>query len=671
MLSAFASRDLFRPEGAAVVRFQIVSIVLWPSSFENGPRVLPFTLGAVNVISGASKTGKSAIIPIIDYCLGSDRCAIPVETIRNACSWFGVVVQMDGGQILFARREPGEQKSTGDMFTIEAESIEIPIATPTKNTSVDAVKARLDELCGLTRLETDPESDSGFRGRPSFRDLMAFTFQPQNIVANPDVLFFKADTYEHREKLKAIFPYVLKAVTADTLAALQELERVNRTLQRKERELETLRHVSVRWDAELRSLIVRAMELGVVPSLSKTASREEMLIALEAAAGRIDIEPPSIGGVEEAIAELANLEFEESAIDATLRDLRRRLAEMTKLRDSVAQLKGALQVQRDRVALADWLEELAPRDQCPLCNSAIADQPNSLAELLQSLRKLEGEIKRVGAAPAAFDRELVRVKQDIEQHLEKMQGVEIRKRAVERRSDSARAASYRTREIARFLGGVERILELQASIGSDGDLVGEIEELRRRQRELARAAQKPGIESRKRRALERVSQFAGRLLPKLDAERPDDPIELLITDLTIRVKGAVREDYLFEVGSGANWLAYHVSVSLALQQLFLVDRPNPVPGFLVYDQPSQVYFPRRLAGATTSDEDDPRLQDEDLAAVQKVFSVIAEVVAASAGRLQVIVLDHAGTDVWGEIAKVALVEEWRDGKKLVPLEWLQ
>lgn len=654
------------------MRFQIKSIVLWPRSAEHSPRILSFTLGAVNVISGASRTGKSAIIPIIDYCLGSDRCAIPVETIRNACCWFGVVIQTGEGQILFARREPGEQKSTGDMFTLEADTIEIPNDAPAKNTSVDAVKSRLDELCGLTRLETDPDSDSGFRGRPSFRDLMAFTFQPQNIVANPDVLFFKADTYEHREKLKAIFPYVLKAVTAETLAALQELDRVSRVLQRKERELESLRQVSVRWDAELRSLVVRARELGVIASpVPHSASRVEMLSVLNTAATAIEPSPPSLAGVEDAMSELSSLQFEESEIDANLRDLRRRLAEMTKLRDSAAQLKNALQVQRDRVALADWLKDLDPRDHCPLCNNTIAEQPHSLAELLQSLRNLEGEIKQVGAAPAAFDRELARVKESIEQQLEKLQGVEIRKKAVERRSDAVREASFRTREIARFLGGVERVLEVQASIGSDGDLAGEIEELKRRQRELAKTAQKPGIESRKKRALERVSQFAGRLLPELDSERPDDPVELSITDLTIRVKGAAREDYLFEVGSGANWLAYHISVSLALQQLFLADQPNPVPGFLVYDQPSQVYFPRRLAGGRRDDEDDPKLQDEDIDAVQKVFKVIAKVVATANDALQVIVLDHAGSDVWEGINKVTLVEEWRDGNKLVPMAWLQ
>jgi hypothetical protein len=37
------------------------------------------------------------------------------------------------------------------------------------------------------------------------------------------VLFFNADTTEHREKLKAIFPYVLGALTPEMLAARWKL----------------------------------------------------------------------------------------------------------------------------------------------------------------------------------------------------------------------------------------------------------------------------------------------------------------------------------------------------------------------------------------------------------------------------------------------------------------
>lgn len=83
--------------------FQIKEIVLWPRNSALTPRRVQFELGKVTVISGASRTGKSAVIPIIDYCLGSKSCSIPVKTIRNACEWFGVVVKTSMGDKLFAR----------------------------------------------------------------------------------------------------------------------------------------------------------------------------------------------------------------------------------------------------------------------------------------------------------------------------------------------------------------------------------------------------------------------------------------------------------------------------------------------------------------------------------------------------------------------------------------
>jgi hypothetical protein len=67
------------------------------------------------------------------------------------------------------------------------------------------VRALLNRLSGTSNLPFDPEAASGFGARPSICDFMAFVFQPQNVVANPDVQFFKADTNEHREKLKNIF----------------------------------------------------------------------------------------------------------------------------------------------------------------------------------------------------------------------------------------------------------------------------------------------------------------------------------------------------------------------------------------------------------------------------------------------------------------------------------
>jgi hypothetical protein len=136
------------------------------------------------------------------------------------------------------------------------------------------------------------------------------------------------------------------------------------------------------------------------------------------------------------------------------------------------------------------------------------------------------------------------------------------------------------------------------------------------------------------------------------------------------VTGANRDDYLSEIGSGSNWLSYHLAVSLALQQFFLTLEHSPVPGFLVMDQPSQVYFPKKLVVREGETPEEPQLKDEDIEAVRKAFNVMAQVVGAAKGRLQVIVLDHAPREVWGDIPNVVAFEEWRDGVKLVPSNWI-
>jgi hypothetical protein len=652
--------------------FQIKKIVLWPKKPSLPPREVVFHPHCVNVISGASRTGKSAIIPIIDYCLGADKCAIPVETIRNACSWFGVLVETDEGQKLFARREPGTLKSTGEMFVSQGKAVDIPTDCPQKNTTAENVKSRFDELSGLSRLDFDPEGvGGGFKFRLSFRDLMAFTFQPQNIVANPDVLFFKADTYEHREKLKTIFPYVLKAITPEILAAQHELEFVRRDLGRKERELETLSQVSERWLAELRAWAVQAREFGLIDDpIPDNANRNDLLALLERVVQRPDRTTPSAEGIGEAMAELRALQQEEATVDTELQALRRRFGEMSKLMENAARFRDGVSIQRDRLAVATWLHSLEDASHvCPVCASALPETSPQLQELLTSLTQIERDVIRTGTVPASFDREMLRVKEDIALRVEKLRGIAIRKQEVESRSEVVRSASYRQSEIARFIGRIERALEMQQALGQSGALSAEVEELRKRADELAKRISKAGVIGRQKRALEQVAVFASRVLPELDSERPNDPIELVINDLTIKVKGPSREDYLWEIGSGANWLSYHVAVSLALQQFFIESAPSPVPGFIVYDQPSQVYFPQKLAGLRRS-QPEPELQDEDVDAVRKVFSVLANAVRNSKHQLQVLVLDHAPPDVWDGLQEVRLVEEWRGGNKLVPAEWL-
>lgn len=656
------------------MQFQIKRVILWPRSGNRKPRLVVFAEGKLNVITGASKTGKSAVIPIIDYCLGSERCAVPVKTIRDACSWFGVVIGTSEGEKLLARREPGTQQSTGDMFLLEANKVEIPSAIIEKNTTVDAVKRMLDKLSGLSNLGFDPTGlAGGFKGRPSFRDLLAFSFQPQNIVANPDVLFFKADTMEHKEKLRTIFPYVLGAVTPDVLARRWELEQLVHELRRKERELTAQKSTSERWRSELGNWIAEARDLGLIAPEDAAPGRSapQLLSSLDEIVKKTSADAEVTDtALDAAATEAADLQKEEGSMALQLAEVKARLDNMTQLRSSVDEYTGALKKQRDRLQLSRWMRDLAQgsKTNCPVCGGAFDHADGEIESLCDALANVEATARQLDPVPAAFDKELVRVRELVRRYSDGLKGVRDRTKSVEERSQRIKDERWRRASVDRFIGKMEQALKVLKASEGDPVLATEVVELKARMEELRMGLSDSSARERQKAALARVSATMARLLPRLDSERPNDPVELNVDDLTIRVTGTSgRSDFLWEIGSGANWLSYHVAAMLALHELFLSMKASPVPSLLVLDQPSQVYFPRTLA-KEAKEGDDPTLDDEDVAAVRKVFETLAAATKASKG-FQILVLDHAGAGVWGDI-DVHVVEEWRDGRALVPLGWL-
>ena len=342
--------------------FQISKLIIWPKSGE-APREVGFEAGKINVITGASKTGKSAIIPIIDYCLGSSSCSIPVGIIRKSSAWFGVVVDTIQGQLLVARREPGEQKSTDDFFVLEGSSVEIPHAIPGKNKDRSQLKRDLDRMAGLPGLGFEPGSENPSKTRPAFRDLMAFTFQPQNVVANPDVLFFKADTTEHREKLKTIFPYILGAVTLTTLLTRYEIEQLSRDLRRKEARLTAEARSTEAWRAEVSAWFRQAQEFGLLSPEQQVPSDWSATVDLlrSVSEQRESNARPGLSGMSQALKRLETLRRDETDTSKRLFKHRSNLNEMRRLIESSDKYGDALRIQRDRLSLSTWLRTLGNR----------------------------------------------------------------------------------------------------------------------------------------------------------------------------------------------------------------------------------------------------------------------------------------------------------------------
>ena len=149
----------------------------------------------------------------------------------------------------------------------------------------------------------------------------------------------------------------------------------------------------------------------------------------------------------------------------------------------------------------------------------------------------------------------------------------------------------------------------------------------------------------------------------LDLEHQDAPIRFDIKKLTIFADTPTKSIPLNQMGSGANWVAYHLLIHFALHKHF-VKANRPVPRFLILDQPSQAYYPpdrdTELKGkpATSSDE----------TAVKQMYDFILSATKELAPHFQVIITDHAKLNYKEFTA--CITEEWRNGKKLIPDNWI-
>jgi Protein of unknown function (DUF3732) len=556
------------------------------------------------------------------------------------------------------------------MFVLNGPEIEIPNQIEERNSTVDAVKGTLNRLGGLTGLDFEPGAEGGYNARPSFRDMMAFTFQPQNIIANPNVLFFKADTTEHREKLKTIFPYVLGAVTPAILEARWEVDRLQRVLRRKETELRGFEASNAVWRVEARGWLRQAIELGLLPpTQTLPESWPDVIDLLRSLPTGTSRATPSLEGLDVALGRLEVLRTQEEESARELSVHRQRLNELRRLLESSEAYGGAIRIQRDRLEISRWMRGLEVDVDDPLGKLRGAGREPILA-LCDALEGIEVKLQSHPSLSDTLSKEMTRRRSATEVTLDRLNAVRREISELERTSEESRSLAFQFDKVERFLGRVEQALKTYDSFDQSSGLRAEVADLRIELSALQKTIAEGDIRRIIDNAIDRLQNTTSRLIPRMDAEWADAPIRLLINDLTVKVIRGSRDDYLWEIGSGANWLAYHVALLLALQKFFLVDVNHAVPGFLVFDQPSQVYFPKRRSEAGDEDQTRPEWRDEDIAAVRKVFAVLGEEVRSSEGRLQVIVLDHADEGVWGGLDHVELTEEWR-GEKLVPDAWVR
>jgi Protein of unknown function (DUF3732) len=661
------------------MQLTILKIILWPKNTDLRPRVIPFEPGKINVISGGNGTGKSTLTWIVDYCLGSEKCSIPVGLIRDLTGWFGLHLKLANTEMIIARRNPEDQQSTTDLYWNEGLKLEVP-AIVQKNARVDDLKNRFNQIAHLPSLDFSTDDVAGYAGRPSSRDMAAFNFQPQHIVANPYTFFFKADTTEHREKLRIIFPLVLGSIDATTLAKQRELKDAEREYDKLRRELEARTTAARAWEAEVESYYLQAKGLGLLadaPSPGADWGLDKYLLELRHvpdSVRQMDLPEVREGTNEAASGEFIRVAAEEDQLAQDTGSLKRRLDRIEQLSASLNDYGSSFTSQEDRLEGVGWLEEkLRDNHECPVCAAVHTDGNARLTELQTLAREMKTLAVSVRQAPAKLDQEQANLRQELRDKEALLSRARQKRKFLEERTAAFAAQRQRVRQIYLFVGRVEQALENVMSSRNVDDLQDKAKALAERLARLRRELDGKSRQDRLNAAIDKVSARIADYAKNLRLEHATENVRLNTRELTLQFRPlSGRTDFLWEVGSGQNWVGYHIAGLLALHEHFNGLPQNPVPRFLMIDQPSQVYFPEAWPTMDqTPSGNKPSERSPDIEGVRRIFAALSEFMTVLKGQFQVIVTEHAGSITWQGIDNVHLVANWREGHDdfLIPDEW--
>jgi len=660
------------------MKFVIDAVVLWPQDMANEIRVIPFESSKINIIHGLSSTGKSSIIHIIDYVLGASKCQIPIGIIRERVFWFGLKITMLGESWLLARKTPGAKQVSGE-FYLERFAGEYPEHLPVK-LNTEAFKDKFNAMVRMSDLPHSDDEKPGKRdSRSSYRDMAAFNFLPQHIVANPNALFFKTDSWQHKDRLIRAIPYALGIVDATYVMNQRRLAAAEKERDALNKELLVFDKAKVRWSYEVDSMMARCIELGMLSAADQSEVLENNIAKLESV-----VKAYEESRLEQTLKEPdrlhTNREFDAAVIrEAQQQELVDNLAAEISGYSSLA-LNGqkffaAINDERSHVIGLDWLKDsLAPEGHCVACGSSTSSLPKVVEVLEQKVNQIT-TVATVLQENPVVDRQLASLKRKMSTEQKKLYNLRREKNEIlvqdKKLKDVIGQIYFMAGDISGLLGRIGKTKADQSILDRLADLDREI-------RHYERELQKSDRFNREKTVSNALSNLIGEYVDRFPLEAPyDSEIKLDLQELTLRFDGPEgRKDYLWEVGSGANWMGYHIATFMAIHEYLSIDENQGLPpfSFLVIDQPSQVYFPSSPAGDNALDQsfgDVEKHRASDVLATRRIFEMISQGLERAQFNFQVIVLEHAGPDIWKDVPHTYEVASWdTKGDGLIPADWI-
>jgi hypothetical protein len=638
---------------------QINKIILY--SLKGLKRILPFELGKVNIITGESKSGKSAIIEIINYCLASSGCDIPEGIIRDTVSYFSIYVTFNDGETAFIARENPNIKGIQASATVclmRNIGQELPeLENINSNINIDTLKEFLTRKIGISENLHIPDSLTREPLKANFKHSRFYCYQPQYLVADPYQLFYNQNKEFVPQSIKDTLPYFLGAVNEDSLLIESEITQLKKQLNRLVREKRESEKIKSEGISQAYSLIDEAKEIGILDQDIKPLNQSEAYKLLEKVSNW-EYQPLEVKAENSALKGLIDRRNDLKIELGKISDNKKAANDYLKNSFSYSTEAKQQEIRLESINIYNQDIEI-DSNCCPLCDSQIETPIPSIANINKSLLSIKHDLKFTKAESPRIQSYIETIDSQYHETESELKKIEKSISALYLENEKARTMRDLNLRRGKIIGRVSLFLESIEQDVEFENVDSKINNIKLRIYELEKRIDSENEKDKLMSILNKINLQMSKWVQDLDVEYENDPIRFDLNKLTMYIDTDVKPIALPQIGSGANWVAYHLLVIFALHQHF-IQNDRPIPRFIVIDQPTQVYYPPEKT------DDLVEISSDELA-VSKMFEFIFKVVSSLTPHLQVIITDHAFLISDNFVKSVR--EVWRDGLKLIPNDW--
>lgn len=649
-------------------KMKIVEVVLY-SIDGHKRRIIEFNTNGITIISGKDKTGKTALLEIIQYCLGSSDCRIPEGVIKNNVSWYGLKLQFKNEQMFIARKNPEEGKQTTNkaMYIIK-KTVETPLEAPKDGeTNIEDIVDILTNKVGIVDNIHKPDQEHTRNDlEATIKHTLFYCFQDQNDIGTKKYLFHKQSEEFMPQAMKDTLPYLLGAIKEDRLKNENELSIKKRELNKLKKGLQEAKLINGNNFNKAHMILTQAQNIGLVDnSITDLKSLKDYSDILKSALkwSPKQMDSPNYSQIDNIGLKIDNLKKEKRQLDE-------QIASTINFLSVSDEYKNEISIQVNR------LESIGLYNKLNYQEANLGEGNEKLSFLIpfreqiqDSLVRLNSELKDVERESPKLLKYIENLKLDREKIIEKIELCEREIDALYQQEEMANKYKELNTRAGIVIGKIMLWLESIEDIKFDSDLEYKIKQNEREVNNLESILSQENVEENITSILNRIGITMTSWAQKLELEHSNNPIRFDLKNLTIVSDSANKPIPLEKMGGGANWVGFHLVIYFALHKHF-VENNCPIPRFIFFDQPSQAYFPEELKSKI--DVSDNMLKDEEREAINKLYEFIFDIVDELKGNIQVIITDHAMLN--NQRFNSSLKEIWRKGEKheaLIPKEWYE